>query len=88
MKQFLLPVALGLLFFAACTEFEEPTTQSDETKPRTRSSSYQSNPEDPYLLSNVQAAWNIVAAEEGLTPFELQPTHHYVRFMPQENLRV
>ncbi len=88
MKKFLLPATLGLLFFAACTHFEEPTNESTDQpngyKVLTRSSG--SSDQNPYSLANVQQAYNEVASELGLPPRTITPSHHYVRFAVRDTL--
>ncbi len=74
-----------------CVEFEEPRPLfggEQQNELQTRSLSSLINLEDPYALANVQAAWDNIAVERGLESYELQPTHHYVRFLPQDSTQM
>lgn len=92
MKKVCLILSLTALFASCATDsINEPTPiVPDEeengywTGPEF-TSEYKSDPNGVYSLRNVQKALDILAGE-GLTRAEsitLEPTHHYVRFLPQ-----
>lgn len=77
-----------------CAEFEEPIAHNflEEEKegsiltPQTRASvAYQVNPDNPYALNNVQTGLDIVIGPNAPT---LQPTHKYIRLLPQSEADV
>lgn len=102
MRKQLLYIAVFTFTLVGCAEFEEPVKIQEATEDveniedqeiigdNAESRSMTRSPEvsdgNPYSLDNVQEAYNDVAAELGLPPMTIDPTHYYVKFAVQDTL--
>jgi hypothetical protein len=95
MKKLFFIISTGAIF-AACTEFDEPVQpMEDAAKEQTEQSATPREKlsefvfaDDPFLLANVQKAYNEIAGGLRTRAEQLQPTHRYVRFLPQDTTHV
>ncbi len=78
---------LLLLCFCGCTTLSETEVVPEDVASyydgAEFSSGYTSSPTAIYSLRNVQKALELVSENRQTRAFQLQPTHHYVRFLPQ-----
>lgn len=97
MKRLLTLISLFAFTLIGCAELEEPAVpieaeteyiENNASVSKTRTSApapnpseYTINPDNPYSLSNIQRASDLVM---GANAPILEPTHHYVRFLPQD----
>ena len=80
----------------ACTAMigpEHPVSKKTEdgeavNQDRIRAKSSGGGDANPYSLTNIQAAYDSLAAEEDLEPITFEPSHYYVRFLPQDSLHL
>lgn len=83
MKKMIFVLVVLMSAITSCVRFEEPMPiQKADTSTQTRSGAtptYTVLP-DPYDLENVQAVYDDLGID-----IELQPTHLYVRFKPQDS---
>ncbi len=96
MKKLLPAIALFGIILTGCDEREETVTPTETESAEEFSSAsqtrvqvpapmpaeYRINPDNPYSLHNIQRALKFV---EGANAPVLAPTHHYVRFLPQDS---
>jgi hypothetical protein len=75
------------LFFGSCFKKDLMPDEPHVTPQEPQEEAYDLNPNNPYSADNVRDAMKEVAAELGVEPVPIVPTHLYVRFLPADSLQ-
>ena len=89
MKKRLISISLSVLLVVGCTHFEEPLLikeAENEATTQTRSGGVATfeRMANPYKLEVMQEVYDSFS----VNPIDLEPTHLYVRFLPQDNTQM